>query len=338
VPAKLHLSTDQIIPVSTEAKVKGHMDADLHISLDGHAIAIPANVGESDSGHSDSASHDDGGHITIDSKDQPDVTLQDLLAMLKAQDSAALAALNAATHITVTVNGTISTDLTKLQDHDTIVINAVSANPPSAGNALFVTKLYTDLLHRAPDETGLVEMITALDAGMSRTQAALTIEASPEFHALEVQNLYRTFLHREAEPGGLATFTAFLAAGGTQEQVTDIILASPEYLQDAGGTNAGFVAALYHDILHRPADAAGAASWQAGLLAGMTRDQVADAILHSPEADALTVQEFFQAYLHRPADPQGLATFGGLLQSGGTSDQVRADILGSPEYFNESHP
>jgi hypothetical protein len=258
--------------------------------------------------------------------------------MLKttAEDSATLAALNAATHITITVNGTITTDLTKLQDHDVIVINTVSGNPPSAGNALFVTNLYTDLLHRAPDEGGLVQMTTALDAGMSRTQAALTIEASPEFHTLEVQNLYRTFLHRDADAGGLAVFTAFLNGGGTEEQVADIILASPEYFQKAGGTDAGFVAALYHDILHRPVEAAGAAIWQANLAAGMTHDQVADEILHSSEADTVAVQQFFQAYLHRGADAQGLASFGGLLQSGGTYDQVRADILGSPEYFNEA--
>jgi len=165
-------------------------------------------------------------------------------------------------------------------------------------------------------------------------QVARAIEAGTEFQTREVQALYQNLLQRNADAGGLAGFTGFLAAGGTIAQVEANLLGSAEFFQDAGGTNAGFVAALYQDVLTRPADVAGAAAWQAALDRGQTRASVAAGYLQSNEAETLALEALYQQYLHRPADQGGLSVFLSALQHGATQEQITADILGSAEYFN----
>jgi hypothetical protein len=215
------------------------------------------------------------------------------------------------------------------------------APPPSPGptltpNELFVTHLYADLLHRAPESTGLANWTAALGQGMTRTQVAQAIEASAECMSVEVQGLYNTVLHRPADAGGLAGFTTFLVGGGTIEQVKERILASPEYFQLAGGSADGFVTALYQDVLHRAPDAGGAAGWKAELAAGETRDQVAGAFLQSQEAETVVLESIYQEYLGRAADSSGLANFLAMLQHGVTQEQVVADVVGSDEYFSRA--
>ena len=249
-----------------------------------------------------------------------------------------LAELEVTDALTVTVNGntTIDIDLVTLHDHDVIIIEAITPNPPPApvtpSKQAFVTRLYQDLLHRPPETAGLVGFITALDEGQSHLQVAQSIMASHEYQAVEVQGLYHTLLHRNADAGGLAGFTSLLASGATVAQVEDILLASPEYFQVAGGTNAGFVEALYSDLLHRQADAAGAAVWQADLNNGQSRDQVAAGFLNTQEAETVELRSLYQECLHRPADVSGLAGFLAFLHNGGTQEQVVAQMVGSVEY------
>ena len=88
------------------------------------------------------------------------------------------------------------------------------------------------------------------------------------------------------------------------------ILASPEYFQiRGGGTNAGFVQALYLDVLKRPADQAGLQGFTQALAAGVTRQQVAQIIVDSPEGITVDVQGLYNQLLHRNADAGGLSTF-----------------------------
>src|SRR5262249_55912402 len=122
-------------------------------------------------------------------------------------------------------------------------------------NERFIGGLYESLLRRQPDPGGLAGWTAALDRGVRRSQVALQIEESLEARALEVQALYHRLLHRDADPSGLNTFVAFLGAGITVEEVSTILTGSAEYLQTrGGGTNQGFLAALYADTLNRSPD------------------------------------------------------------------------------------
>src|SRR5205807_4957465 len=117
------------------------------------------------------------------------------------------------------------------------------------------------------------------------------------------------------------------------------ILSSPEYFRQRGGTNAGFLASLYEDALHRQIDPSGAESWarvQDGsetTSSEAVRMLVAVTVSQSDEALTGQVQSFYQSFLHRRADTPGLAAFLAARRHGMSADQVVQMIAGSDEYF-----
>jgi hypothetical protein len=226
--------------------------------------------------------------------------------------------------ITVTDNGTESYSV---QD------TAVDPPYPGTANQLFVAQLYQDVLGRPADDAGLAAWSGLLDQGVGRSQVVHAFLASPEYRADEVESLYRQYLHREADATGLADFSQFLAGGGTVEQAAALLAGSAEYYQvRGGGSDAGFLAALYQDGLGRPADAPGQAAFQAALAGGWTRGQVAATLLASTEYRQQLVQADYQRYLLRPADNAGLEAFVAALQGGARDEDVLAALAGSAEY------
>ena len=129
---------------------------------------------------------------------------------------------------------------------------------------------------------------------------------------------------------------ALLNAGGTLQQVESSILISPEYFQRAGGSIAGFLGALYHDVLGRGLDPSGAMLY--GQLLSMAptlpmRSLVAGAVVGSAEANQDAIKNDYQTFLRRGVDSAGLNMFAGALDHGLPADTVLAAIVGSDEYF-----
>src|SRR5262249_662405 len=147
--------------------------------------------------------------------------------------------------------GTLGTDffITRFSLADTLT-NA---------NQRYVGQLYLNLLGRSADSGGLNTFVGLLDQGQAtRAQVAQLITGSDEYRSILVKDAYRALLGREADPGGLNFFVGFLRSGGTVAQIKAVFLGSAEYFQNrAGGTNDGFVTALYRDVLGRAADAGG---------------------------------------------------------------------------------
>jgi uncharacterized delta-60 repeat protein len=212
-------------------------------------------------------------------------------------------------------------------------------SPPSyalgSPNAVFVAMVYRQLLGRAVDAGGLPGWVNALSQGASRAQVMQAIEQSAEYRTRLVDSLYLQLLHRTSDAGGEAGFVAALGAGMTIEQVKAIILGSPEYLAKAGGTDAAFLQAIYHDVLSRPMDSAGGASWEAAMGGGMSPAQVAFLITTSTEARQDLIAADYQQYLQRPADPGGLAGWLGALSRGLRDEALLAGLIGSQEYFDQ---
>jgi hypothetical protein len=199
----------------------------------------------------------------------------------------------------------------------------------------YVSTLYADLLGRDPDPQGLAYFSTVLDQGLAnRTQVALAVQGSLEYRVVSVQREYLRLLHRPADPFGLNAFVNFLTGGGQLVQVTQMILSSPEYLQTrGGGTAAGFLAALYHDVLRRPVDPVGAAAFGPMLAAGAPTAAVATAVLFSQEAAAGLIGGLYGRFLSRDPDPQGLGVNLHALQSGVPAEFLAAELFGSDEYL-----
>lgn len=130
------------------------------------------------------------------------------------------------------------------------------------------------------------------------------------------------------------TFTITNASGGA---VLGVPLSATVTItdNDAGLTQVQrFVSQLYFDVLNRPADAGGLATWTNLLNSGGTRDQVVRAFVNSAEYKTVVVRGLYQKYLRRDADTGGLNAFVGFLVGGGTVEQAIAALVGSPEYFN----
>jgi uncharacterized protein GlcG (DUF336 family) len=203
----------------------------------------------------------------------------------------------------------------------------------------FVTKVYQDFLHRSPDSSGLPLYTSALDNGsVTRAQIALDFLASPEAEGLQLGALYQRLLNRAIDPSGLTAFSTFLSSGGTIEQVAALVTGSGEYFQTRASSNNNFLNDLYQDLLGRAIDPTGQAVFSQQLSQGVSRLQVAEAILSSSEYVTQDVQNLYQDFLHRAADPGGLQFFVSAMQMGAPSQLVVADLVSSNEYYAGADP
>jgi uncharacterized delta-60 repeat protein len=130
-----------------------------------------------------------------------------------------------------------------------------------------------------------------------------------------------------------------VAAGATIRNVQppgglDSSFGVVRYLTDNLGTaNQRFVEQLYWDLLRRPVDSSGLASWSGQLDHGLSRTQVATAIQSSAEYHALVVGDFYKRVLGRTVDASGLTTWVSFLNGGGTAERLEAMLFGSDEFF-----
>lgn len=326
-----------------ETNLAMHIHPHLTIIIDGQTQVIPSLIGISGQYALPIHTHDTSGTIHVESTAAYDFRLKDFfLVWDQPFDSQHILGYTGdAQHpVTLTVNGQTNSSFENvvMHDGDNIVIQADSLSNTAtlAPNPAFVTQVYRDLLHRNPDSTGLTKYVSQLDTEMtSRDQLIQTIRASSEYRSVVVQDLYSRFLHRQADPGGLQAATAFLGAGGTVEQVEAIITGSPEYFQNrGGGTNDGFLNALYADVLNRAADPVGKSGFGQALAAGASQAQIASALFGSAEFRQNLVSSFYRQYLHRDADAGGLSYFTNSMQQGASDGDIIAGLLVSNEYFN----
>jgi CSLREA domain-containing protein len=144
---------------------------------------------------------------------------------------------------------------------------------------------------------------------------------------------YRDVLNRPIDAGGMAAWNNQLNLGTSRAAIVQALENSQEYRTDQ-------VQTLYSQYLHRTADAGGLANDVAFLRAGGTVEQVAAAILGSPEyfqnrggrTNSGFLAALYQDALGRPIDSSGAAAWGAQLSQGFSRPQVASEILGSNEY------
>jgi hypothetical protein len=209
-------------------------------------------------------------------------------------------------------------------------------------NSAFVYQAYLDLLGRPVDLGGLNFWTGLLNTGTPRSTVVAYIQGSIEYLQHTVNNIYLTYLGRPADPTGLnfgvqvLTNQSILVPGASVlDQLRASIIGSPEYFQNHGSTNAGFLAGLFLDVLHRPIDPV-ALNYYLGLLnqPGTSRALIAKLILTSTEAKNVLVNTYYQKLLHRSADPAGQAFWVSFLVHGGNEDDLIRGLVSSQEYFN----
>jgi hypothetical protein len=151
-------------------------------------------------------------------------------------------------------------------------------------NALWLAQVYHDLFGRALDPSGLAYWGNALNSGASRGQVAYMLRQTIEFRVHQIQADFQTLLHRNADVPTMNYFLGLMSQGTTIEGVESILAGSDEYFQlRGGGSNIGFLTAVYQDLLNRPLDGAGQQIWLQYIAAVQTHSQVVLAILGTQE-------------------------------------------------------
>jgi hypothetical protein len=161
-----------------------------------------------------------------------------------------------------------------------------------------------------------------------------TLTSTAEYRRAVVDGFYRDYLGRPADTSGLAVWSPWATALRTEVQAK--LLASDEYYGQAGGTNDGFVDALYQDVLGRSADAGAKATFGSWLAAGRTRADVARTVLTSPQGYGHVVEQLYERLLRRGSDASGRRYWRARLADGMSVERLIASIASSREYVDNT--
>ena len=162
---------------------------------------------------------------------------------------------------------------------------ALYGNNPS--NSEFVTLLYDNVLHRAPDAGGYSYWMEQLSSGMTRENVLIGFSESVEnkvaLMAFSMDGnmgkdyrLYQAAFDRQPDVSGLDYWYHQMNSGVTLEQVASGFINSTEFkaLYGNNPSNAEFVTLLYDNVLHRAPDTGGFNFWMNDLDHGTSREQV----------------------------------------------------------------
>ena len=141
----------------------------------------------------------------------------------------------------------------------------VAADPVPPGTPTaercFVEKAHTTFLDRSATGPELTEWTEAFVDGTPHHVLVRELARSDEWLAVTVTGIYELALERPPEPDGLAYWVGELRDGALVNRIGAQIFGSSEFYGIAGGTDEGFVEALYDRILDRAPDADGLAFW-----------------------------------------------------------------------------
>jgi hypothetical protein len=210
-------------------------------------------------------------------------------------------------------------------------------------NAVLLPAFYQALLNRGPDFPGATTFANEINSGTPSPRiVALQIEtaAGHEYYTDLVESWYVRFLRRQGSTAEMQGYVKELANGVSNEAVESQILGSAEYFHVRGnGTTAGWLNAVYQDLLQRAWDGSSHLSQLSG---GLSRQTVALEIMFDPGKEFATrqVRAWYAEFLGRSGTGDaGAASFASQLQTGKmTDEQIVAAILGSAEFSSLHQP
>lgn len=228
----------------------------------------------------------------------------------------------------------------------------------------FVKRLYTNILQREADPSGLKAWTDVLKSGKEQgAKVAQGFIESPEFQKRNISNaqyleiLYRTFFDREADKAGLDAWLGVLDSGLSRMHVLKGFAESNEFTeiceeygiirgnitltapmdQNEGVTK--FIVRCYRLCLGREADKDGLNSWCAQILSGKnTAKEAAYGFVFSDEfkkknlSDKEYVKTMYRVFMDREADPAGLDAWVKVLKSGKSREHVFNGFADSGEF------
>jgi Ca2+-binding RTX toxin-like protein len=195
--------------------------------------------------------------------------------------------------------------------------------PASSASTTFVAQLYSQLLRRPADPSGLGYWSAKIDSGaMNASEVSAQFLASAEFGQMvdPVVRMYFAFFGRSPDPAGLSFWVGIMQGGATAQQIGAAFSAAPEFQSLYGGVGDGaFLDMLYQQAFQRTPDAAGKAFYVDVLSHGVSRGTIVAEFFKSPEMTASmgatfkVVEQYLGAQLAPPSAAQiaaGLSTAG----------------------------
>ncbi len=223
------------------------------------------------------------------------------------------------------------------------IVPAPTGAPPPSGfgepgtpvrpaSERYVREAYDAVLRRRVDEASLSYWGERLDGGTDRGVFARLVVLSQESVRRHLRAAYDDF-GRAPTPAELdADATAVRARTTTVERVLVRLLATDEFYEREGGASAaGFVQALYNNVLGRSPDPAGAEYWLDRLDAGASRSQVAQGFVLSPDRLGPVVDDAYDRVLARASDPGGRDYWAARIRRGESILDIDRFLLASGE-------
>ncbi|RFA10411.1 hypothetical protein B7R54_15265 [Subtercola boreus] len=219
-------------------------------------------------------------------------------------------------------------------EQDLLLARDVQVQCSNVGTVPSVHALYWDYLHRSPTESDVrFWCYPAARDGLGVISASFV--NSDEYRLIRIDNAYRTILGRAPDAGGRLAWLHGMQGGVlSTDDIETTFYASEEYFLQHGGTNTGFVAALYATLLHRSGTASEYAFW-AKLVTQHSRAWVVAQFWDSTETISERVSSMYQLYLGRIPDPGGLDSWVSVALQVGDSG-LRAGLTGSGEYASRA--
>ena len=203
------------------------------------------------------------------------------------------------------------------------------------GGTAFVLACYTDVLGRTPSPSGseVTFWRRALSNGAPRSAVAGGFTGSDEYRLQMIDAAYHDVLGRSPEASGRQWWLDAMRGGLVQpdDAHRTFLTTSEFYDVQGGGTPAGYVAALYDDVLGRAPESDGVTYWSQ-VLATQGREGVVDGIWMAEETLRKRVAQAYQVLLGRSASTSEQAYWAlEARRSGPTA--MRTAIMSSVEYW-----
>lgn len=178
--------------------------------------------------------------------------------------------------------------------------------PVRPASERYVREAYESVLYRGVDEPSVQYWGERLDTGTERGVFAKLLVVSQESVRRHLRDAYHDF-GRAPTPEELAADTrAVQSQRTTIEKVLVRLLGTEEFYEREGGDSpAGFVQALYNNVLHTSPDAAGAQYWRDRLASGTSRGKVAQGFVLSAARLGPVVDDAYDRVLARASDEGG---------------------------------
>ena len=232
-------------------------------------------------------------------------------------------------------------------------IDAFGVKISTNDGVMFVNRAYFGVYGTAADANSLSYWTAQLSHGTTQAAVGTSLFQDPSFQSAGwyVAAAYASILGRDPDYGGFTYWTNLYRSGAislpgctassstcAQAGLLNIFMGSPEFLTRFNATdNTSFVTLLYENILARPPDAPGLAYWVQQLAAGMTRAQLVQLFIASPEFSQrfntrIESEMIYFVFLLRNPNATELQSTTALLNSGQTVQTVIASVISSAEF------